>query len=237
MDSPSRTTNQETPLPSMSFVFPLYGDVGPPLMAMLSLPRLTIRLPIWLFSSLVIPCTPAASDPNPSSQEHQPHVDPSPSSPDVSSPISTSSPIESCSTSIQVDKKKKKRNIKKKKNKQTTKSQPITPPSADSVDMHTQIPGKPKFPCRLCKGDHLLKYFHGLNLVLEEWSKVSWKLMSSAFVHYIDDPPSTSDSMVKSQKCKVRNHCFLCKDMHFTYLCPLMDEASKLLEYITSSHQ
>ena len=117
MASPSRTTNQETPLPSMSFVFPPYWDVGPPLMDMLSLPGLTIGLPIWLFSSLVIPCRPIYSYPNPSSQEHQPHVDPSPSSPDVSSPFSPSSPIESCSTSSQVDNKKKKRKIKKNKNK------------------------------------------------------------------------------------------------------------------------
>ena len=67
MASPSRTTNQETPLPSMYFVFPPYGDVGPPLMDTLSLPGLTIGLTVWLFSSLVIPCTPVASDPNPSS--------------------------------------------------------------------------------------------------------------------------------------------------------------------------
>ena len=99
MASPSRTTNQETPLPSMSFVFPPYADVGPPLMATLSLPGLTIGLLVWLFSSPVIPCTPVASDPNPSSQEPQPYVDPSPSSLDVSSPISPSSPVESCSTS------------------------------------------------------------------------------------------------------------------------------------------
>ena len=117
MASPSRTTNQETPLPSMSFVFHPYGDVVPPLMGTLRLPGLNIGLPIWLFSSPVIPCTPIASDPNPSSQEHQPHVDPSPSSPDVSSPVSTSSPVESFRTTSQVDKKKKKRNIKKKKNK------------------------------------------------------------------------------------------------------------------------
>ena len=173
MDSPSRTTNQETPLPSMSFVFPPYGDVGPPLMATLSLPGLTIGLPIWLFSSPVIPCTPVASDPNPSSQEHQPHVDPSSSSPYVSSPVSTSSPSESCSTSSQVDKKKVKRKIKKKKKKETTKSQPITPPSVECVDLQTPRSHKPKFPCRLCKGDHLLKDCHGLSLVLEEWSKVS----------------------------------------------------------------
>ena len=173
MASPLRKTNQETPLPSMSFVFPPYGDVGPPLMATLSLPRLTIGLPVWLFSSPVTPCTLVASNPNPSSQEHQPHVDPSPSSPDVSSPISTSSSVESCSTSIQVDKKKKKRKIKKRKNKPKTKSQRITPPNAESVDLHTQISHKPKFPCRICKGDHLLKDCHGLELVLEEWFKVS----------------------------------------------------------------
>ena len=57
--------------------------------------------------------------------------------------------------------------------------------------------------------------------------------MSSASGHHADDPPSTSDSVVKSRKGKVKNHCLLYKDMHFTYLCPLMDEASKLLEDIT----
>ena len=91
---------------------------------------------------------------------------------DVSSPVSTSSPSESCSTSSQVDKKKVKRKIKKKKKKQKTKSQPITPPSVESVYLHTQRLRKPKFPCRICKGDHLLKYCHGLTLVLEKWSNV-----------------------------------------------------------------
>ena len=59
--------------------------------------------------------------------------------------------------------------------------------------------------------------------------------MSSASGHHTDDSPSTNDSMVKSWKGKVRNPCFLSKDMHFTYLCPLMDEASKLLEDIIVS--
>ena len=99
MASTSRNTNQETPLPSMSFVFPPYGDVGPPLMATLSLPRLTIVLHVWLFSSPVIPCTPICSDPNPSSQEHKHHGDLSPSFLDVSTPFSPSFLVESCSTS------------------------------------------------------------------------------------------------------------------------------------------
>ena len=137
MASPSRTTNQVTPSPRTYFLFPPYGDVGPPFMAMLRIPGFTIRLNFWLFSNLVIPCTPIYLDPNPSSWEHQPHVDPYPSSLDMSSPISPSPSVESCSTSSQVDKKKKKRNIRKKKSKQKTKSQPITPPSVESVELHT----------------------------------------------------------------------------------------------------
>ena len=61
--------------------------------------------------------------------------------------------------------------------------------------------------------------------------------MSSAFGHHTNYTPSTSDSMVKSRKGKFRYPCLLCKDMHLTYLCPRMDEASKLLEYITIPRQ
>ena len=160
-------------------------------MATLSLPILTIGLHVWLFSGPVIPSAPIVSNPNSPSQYHQHHVDISPSSPDVSSSLYSSLCIESYDASNQVDKKNKKRNIKKKKNKQTTKSQPITPPSVESVDLHTQRPRKPKFPCRICKGDHLLKYFHSLSIVLEEWFKVSQQSMSSSSGHHTNDPPST----------------------------------------------
>ena len=131
-----------------------------------------------------------------------------------------------------MDKKKNKMKIKKKKNKQKTKSQPISPLSVESVDLHTQRLRNTKFPCRLCKGDHFLRDCHGMALVLEEWSKVSQKDMALATGHDADDPPSTSDSVVKSQKGKAKHPCLLCKDMQLTYLCPHMDEASKLLEYI-----
>ena len=70
--------------------------------------------------------------------------------------------------------------------------------------------------------------------MLEVWSKHP---ISSVSDHHADDSLPTSDSLVKSQKGKVRYPCLLCKDMHRTYLCPRMDEASKLLEYLTVPQQ
>ena len=93
---------------------------------------------------------------------------------------------------------------------------------------------KPKFPYRLCKGDHLLKDCPGLSIVSKVWSK---NPMSSVSDHHADDSQSTNDSLVKSRKGKVRYPFLLCKDMHLTYLCPHMDEASNLLEYIIVPRQ
>ena len=84
MDMSSGTTNQEVPSQGEPFVFSSFGNVGPPLMATLSLPRLTIGLLVWLLSIPVIPIPPCVSYVNSPSREHQPHVNPPPSSPDVS---------------------------------------------------------------------------------------------------------------------------------------------------------
>jgi hypothetical protein len=81
MDSIPRMTNEGTPFPGEPFVFPSYGNIGPPYIATLSLPILTIGLPVWLFSTQVIQNVVSASVVITSPQEHQPHVDPSPSSP------------------------------------------------------------------------------------------------------------------------------------------------------------
>ena len=61
--------------------------------------------------------------------------------------------------------------------------------------------------------------------------------MSSSSGHHTDDSPLASDFVLKCRKGKVRNPCLLYKGMHFTYLFPCMDEASKLLEDITISRQ
>ena len=79
----------------MSFFTPPYGDVGPPFMATLNLPRLTIGLLVWLLSNLVTPNAPFVSDPGPLLCEHQPHVNPSSSSLNVElNSLSSSSPVE-----------------------------------------------------------------------------------------------------------------------------------------------
>jgi hypothetical protein len=93
------------------------------------------------------------------------------------------SPSESLEASNQVDKKKKKREIKKKNGKKKEKlpttaghvgsNQPVTINQAGSIDdgdKPTKTTRKPKFPYRICKGDHLLKYFPGIPKVLEVWS-------------------------------------------------------------------
>ena len=122
MDTPFGTTNQEVPSQGEPFVFSSFGNVGPPLMATLSLPILTIGLPIWLLSIPVISIPPCVLDVNSPSQEPQPPVNPPPSLSDVSSPLYSSLHVESCSTSNQVNKKKKnERKIKKKKNKRKIK--------------------------------------------------------------------------------------------------------------------
>jgi hypothetical protein len=126
MESVPGMTNEGSPAPGEPFFFSSYGKIGPPHIATLNLPGLTIGLPVRLFSTQVIPNVVNDSITSTSPQEHQPHVDPSPSSPVRSSSpsslarspsVSFSSSGESFEASNPVNKKKKKRKIKKKKDK------------------------------------------------------------------------------------------------------------------------
>jgi hypothetical protein len=253
MASVPEMTNEGTSTPGEPFVFPSYGNIGPPHIATLSLPGLTIGLPVWLFSTQVIPNAVGASVVSTSPQEHQPHVDPPPSSPVRSSSpsslarspsISSSSSSESSEPSNSVNKKKKKRKNKKKKTMQGSKlptsvkhvgKQLVTVNRTGSVDdvKITQTPRKPKYPCRLCKGSHLLKDCPGLSKVIEAWSTHPRQPMSSASEQHADDLPSTSHDTVGKKKSRVKFPCMLCKGSHLTHLCPWMEEASKLLEDMT----
>jgi hypothetical protein len=255
MASVPKMTNEGTSALGEPFVFPSYGNIGPPHIATLSLPSLTIGLPVWLFSTQAIPNAVSASVVSTSPQEHQPHVDPLPSSPVRSyspsslarSPsVSSSSSSESSEASNPVNKKKKKRKIKKKKAKQgsnlptTVKhvgKQPVTVNHVGSVDdvKITQTTRKPKYPCRLCKGSHLLKDCPGLSKVIEAWSTHPHQPMSLASEQHADDPPSTSHDIVGKKKSRVKFPCMLCKGSHLTHLFPCMEEASKLLEDMSVS--
>jgi hypothetical protein len=75
------TTKEGTHFPWEHFFFPSYGNIGPPRIATLSLPGLTIRLSIWLFSTQVNPNATSDFVVSTFPQEHQTHVYPSPSSP------------------------------------------------------------------------------------------------------------------------------------------------------------
>jgi hypothetical protein len=255
MASVPEMTNEGTSAPGEPFVFPSYGNIDPPHIATLSLPSLTIGLSVWLFSTQVISNAVSALFVRTSPQEHQPHVDPSPSSPVRSSSLSSlarspsipySSSSESSEASNSVNKKKKKRKNKKKKNKQGSKipttvknvgKQPVIVNRDGSVDdvKIAQITCKPKYPSRLCKGIHLLKDCPGLSKFIEAWSTCPRQPMSLASEQHADDPPSTSYDTVGKNKSRVKFPCMLCKGNHLTHLFPCMDEASKLPEDMTIS--
>jgi hypothetical protein len=143
-----------------------------------------------------------------------------------------------------VDKKKKKRKIKKKKNKKGSKppitsrhvgKQPVTDNNVGSVDdpKITQTTRKPKYPCKICKGSHLLKDFPGLSKVIEAWCTCPRQPMSSASEQHVDDLLSTSHDTIGKKKSRVKFPCRLCGRSHQTQLFPCMDEAKKLLEDMT----
>jgi hypothetical protein len=105
-------TNEGINFPREPFIFPSYGNVGPPYIATLSHMGLTIGLSVRFFSTLLISNARASYVSTPPT--HQPHVGLSHSSPVRYPSISPSSPSERSKPSIQVNKKKKKRKEKKK---------------------------------------------------------------------------------------------------------------------------
>jgi hypothetical protein len=66
MASVPGSTNEGTPFLGEHFIFSSFENVGPPYIATLSLPGFTTRLPVWLFSTLVISNAPGPSNVSPS---------------------------------------------------------------------------------------------------------------------------------------------------------------------------
>jgi hypothetical protein len=151
-------TNQGTPFHGEPYAFPCFGNIGPPYITTLTLLGFTVGLPIWFFSTPMVSNVPATAQSRYPPQEHQPHVDPFPSSPITSSSLYSSSSGEILDVSNQETKTKKKIKNKNKQNKQG-RNQPATVVSVGNVE-------KPKFPCSICKGYHLLNHFPGIPKIL-----------------------------------------------------------------------
>ena len=79
MASSSRTTTQEVPFQGVPFVFPPSEGTGPPFIATLNIPGLTIGLLVWLLNPVII-VTPNVSNVTSPPREDQPQTNPSPSS-------------------------------------------------------------------------------------------------------------------------------------------------------------
>ena len=101
-------TNQGIPSEGNPSPFPPFGNVGAPYMATLSLPGLTVGLPVWLFSTSVVSSVLLTVQPSPPPKQYHvdSKVDLSPSTP-VSVSFSSTLPGESLDSSNQVAKKKK----------------------------------------------------------------------------------------------------------------------------------
>ena len=111
----SEFTNPGIPSDGNFGHLPPFGNVGAPYMATLSLPGLTVGLPVWLFSTSLVPTVSTAGQSVPPPEQHHvdSKVDLSPSLP-ISASSSSTLPGESLDSSNQVAKKKKKKTKKKK---------------------------------------------------------------------------------------------------------------------------
>ena len=106
-------SDQGIPSGGIPSPFPALGNIGAPYMVTLSLPGLTVGLPVWLFPTSIVPTIVPPSTSPPKQHHVDSKVDPSPSSPVAASSSSTSLG-ESIDSSNQVVKKKKKKTKKKK---------------------------------------------------------------------------------------------------------------------------
>ena len=222
-------TNQGIPSDGNPGPFPPFGNVGAPYMATLSLPGLTVGLPVWLFSTSVVPnvSTTVQSVPPPEQHHVDSKVDLSPSLP-ISASSSSTSPGESLDLSNQVAKNKN-----KKSDKGEASSAAIAPKKS-SIDKPFDPPRKVKFPCMLCTGDHLLRDCPGIPKVLEAWSN-SRPPLSLTSGSKVGGTSSTRVGKTPKKQGKITNPCRLCDGHHAIHLCPYMDEAKRVLDNSTIS--
>ena len=144
------STNQGFPLGVNPSPFSSWGDVGAPHMATLSLPGLTVGLPVWLLFTSVIQNIVIPEQSSQQLDDTRVAHQPSTSSDSPSPPSSSLDKADKAKN--QVTEKKKKQKEKKEKKKKEPKSKGGNQASS-SENPHT-APSKPKSPYVICNGDH-----------------------------------------------------------------------------------
>ena len=194
-------------------------------MATLSLPGLTIGLPVWLFSTNVIQNTIIPEQSNQQlDQTRVPHQ-PSTSSNSSSPPSSSLDGTGKTKNQVPKEKKEKKKKEKKKKEPKATGGKQV---SSDK-NPHTALT-RPKSPCVICKGDHFHRDCPCIPRILRDWSPYLHNLVASTSDSHVDSTPSTSESEATGQRGKARFPCKLCEGDHAIHRCPFLDEAKRVLE-------
>ena len=192
------STNQGIPLGGNPSPFSSWGDIGAPHMATLSLPGLTIGLPVWLFSTSVVQNT---AIPEQSSQQlDDPRVTPLTSTSSNSSSLPSSLLDRAGKAKNQVHEKKKEKKKREKKKKELKMKGGNK--SLSSENPHT-APTRPKSPCVICKGDHYHRDFPCIPRILRDWSPRLHNLVSSTSDNHVENTPSTSESEAHGQKRKI----------------------------------
>ena len=222
-----KSIGQGLPLDGNPSPFPPFANASVPYKATLLLLGLTIDFPIWLLSTSVVPSVmnPIPLSPSFESRHNDSKVEPMPSSP-VSLSSSPTSLGESSTSSNQETKKNK-----KKKSDKCKATCATIAPSIPQVGTLPTPPWKVKFPCKLCKGDHLLRDYPGIPRTLEIWSHNLAHPSSSSEAHDDATLPTTSGK----KKGKIRFPCRLCEGDHPLHLCLLMDKAFAMLESLIAS--
>ena len=215
--------NQGTPHDGSPSPFSSWGEVGAPHMATLSLPGLTIGLPVWLFSTSVVQNTMV---PEQSSQQlDQSRAAHQPSTSYNSSSNPSSSQGGAGKSQAPMEKKEKKKKEKKQKGpmaKATGGKQ-----KTSDKNPHT-APTGPKSPCVICKGTHFHRDCPCIPRILRDWSPRLHNPVASTSGSHVDCSPSTSES--EGRKGRPRSPCMLCEGDHAIHRCPFLDEAKRVLE-------
>jgi len=215
------STNQGIPLGGNPSPFSSWGDVGASHMATLSLPGLTIGLPVWLFSTSIVQNTTFPKQSNQQLDESRVTHQPSTSSP----PSSSLDGAGKSKIQVPKEKKEKKKKEKKKKDPKANGGKRVS----SNENPHTAST-RPKSPCVICKGDHFHRDCPCIPRILRDWSPRLHNPVSSTSDDHVENTPSTSESEAPGQKGKCRFPCKLCEGDHAVHRCPFLDEAKRVLD-------